>query len=643
MAAPVDKHIVIGTAGHIDHGKSSLVKAITGIDPDRLKEEKERGITIDIGFAHAVLSGGVHVGFVDVPGHERFVHNMLTGVSGVDAILLVIAATESIMPQTREHLEICSLMGIPCGVVALTKVDLVDEDILDVVELETMEFLKGTFLEGAPVVRVSSETGAGLQRLTSELATLAHRARPRDIQSVFRMPVDRSFTVAGMGTVVTGTVTSGAIEQDSEVAIYPAGKTARVRRIQVHGAAVQRAAAGQRAAVNLNGIEVGEVCRGMQLSVPGRFKPAKRLRAMVSLSSSSPTGLKARTGVRIHLGTAEVIGIASPVGTRRIGAGEQGLATIALAEGMLAVIGDRFVLRRASPITTIGGGIVIGNAGRRDPKKEAELARCALASDRMGIIAILARSNGRRGLSERDLLARLLIGCAVVRTMLDQLDTDGSVVILSREPHHVMDSAAFQELCDEALRMIVKYCGENVIGLPREHLSSSLFRECPKGALDAVLHRLAASDRISVLQDRLQSDSGLKADDEQAMRFIEDTILSGGWQPPQIDAVVANARVSAERARNLVQLLIQQKHILRISEAMAVHRQCMDELKTLLSRHMESHGGVDVGEFKTLTGLSRRYAIPLLDYLDREHFTQRIGDRHCLVRGTAAANTHLAS
>jgi len=639
MTALADKHIVIGTAGHIDHGKSSLVKAITGIDPDRLKEEKERGITIDIGFAHAVLPGGIHVGFVDVPGHERFVHNMLTGVSGVDAILLVIAATESIMPQTREHLEICSLMDIPCGVVALTKVDLVDEDILDVVELETMEFLKRTFLEGAPVVRVSSQTGAGLPKLISELAALAHRARPRDAQSAFRMPVDRSFTVPGMGTVVTGTVISGAIEQDSEVAIYPVGKTARVRRIQVHGAAVRRAAAGQRAALNLNGIEVSEVCRGMQLSVPGRFKPAKRLRAMVSLSPSSPTEMKARTRVRIHLGTAELIGIASPVGTRRIGPGEQGLATIALAEGVLAVIGDRFVLRRASPMTTMGGGVVIGNAARRDREAETALARCALAADGLGIVAALVRSSGRRGLSERDLIAQLLFGGGVVRTMLEQLASDGRVVILSREPHHTMDNAAFEELCQEALRMIVNYCGENVLGLPREHLSSSLFRGVQKGALDAVLHKLSASDRVTVLQDRLVSDSVLRADDEKAMRLIEDAVLAGGWQPPQIDAVVTNAGVSAERARKLLQLLIQKKHLLRVSDTIAIHRQRMDELKTLLSRHIESHGGVDVSEFKTLTGLSRRYSIPLLDYLDREHFTQRAGDRHRLFPGTAAAST----
>ena len=350
------KNIIVGTAGHIDHGKTALVKALTGIDADRLEEEKRRGITIDIGFAHLQLASGVRLGFVDVPGHERFVKNMLAGVGGIDMVLFVVAADESIKPQTREHFDICRLLGIPKGIIALTKADLVDADILELARLEVEEFTAGSFLEGAPVVAVSSATGAGIPELRAALERAAASVPEKDAGGHFRLPIDRVFSVKGFGTVATGTLLSGTLGKESEVEAYPLGRRLRVRGVQVYGENADRASAGQRTAVNLPDVQPGELARGMVLAGPGLFEAVRHIDCALELLPSAKP-LKHRAPVHFHAGTAEIEAeVRLLEGAGALQPGRRGWARIVLRDPALLLPGDRFIIRMFSPVTTIGGG-----------------------------------------------------------------------------------------------------------------------------------------------------------------------------------------------------------------------------------------------------------------------------------------------
>ena len=371
-------NIIVGTAGHIDHGKTALVKALTGIDADRLKEEKERGITIDIGFANLPIDDETTLGFIDVPGHERFVKNMLAGVGGIDIVMLVVAADESVMPQTREHLDICSLLQIKRGLTVLTKIDATDPDLVDLAEIEVHEFLKGSFLEAAPIVRVSAATGQGIAALTSVLAELARTTPTRDATQIFRLPIDRGFTMRGFGTVVSGTLIAGSIHRDQEVELLPPQRSARVRGIQVHGAAVEEARAGQRTALNLQRVELGDIERGMVVVPPGIFTAARAFDVDLTLLPSAPGPIVRRKRIRFHVGTTEVMGYVVLLGRDTLEPGESAYAQILLEAPAFALPGDRFIVRQYSPMLTIGGGAIldagarapppIGSVGRRAPR-----------------------------------------------------------------------------------------------------------------------------------------------------------------------------------------------------------------------------------------------------------------------------------
>ena len=357
------KNIIVGTAGHIDHGKTALVKALTGIDADRLEEEKRRGITIDLGFAHLELTPALRLGFVDVPGHERFIKNMLAGVGGIDLLLFVVAADESIKPQTREHFDICRLLGIPRGIIALTKADLVDDDILGLVRLEVEEMVAGSFLEGAPVVPVSSVTGAGLDDLRRELTRVATEVGEKNAAGYFRLPIDRVFSVKGFGTVATGTLISGSVAKEQEVEVYPGGRRLRVRGVQVHGSTAGRARAGQRTAVNLADIEPAELARGDVLSEPGRFRAVKQIDCRLDLLASAKP-LKHRAPVHFHSGTAEIEAeVRMLEGTAAMRPGSAAYVRLILRDAALLVPGDRFIIRMFSPVVTIGGGVVVDTGG----------------------------------------------------------------------------------------------------------------------------------------------------------------------------------------------------------------------------------------------------------------------------------------
>ena len=370
-------HVVVGTAGHIDHGKTSLVKALTGIDADRLKEEKERGITIDIGFASLRLDDETTIGFIDVPGHERFVKNMLAGIGGIDAVMLVIAADEAVMPQTREHLDICALLRVKRGLTVLTKIDTTERDIVDLAEMEVREYLKGSFLQDAPLLRVSSHTGEGIAALTAELRRLALEVAPRDASQIFRLPVDRCFTMKGFGTVVSGTLIAGRIRKDDEVEVLPVQRGARVRGIQVHGRSVDEARAGQRTALNLQRVELDEIERGMVLVPPDVFKPSATFDVEVELLPSAPAPIVRRKRVRFHVGTAEVMGYIVLLGRDVLEPGASAFAQIHLEQATFALPGDRFIVRQYSPMMTIGGGEIIDAQARPPPPRGRHGARRA--------------------------------------------------------------------------------------------------------------------------------------------------------------------------------------------------------------------------------------------------------------------------
>lgn len=615
------RSIVVGTAGHIDHGKTALVRALTGIDTDRLEEEKRRGISIDLGFAHLKLADDIRVAFVDVPGHERFIKNMLAGVGGIDLVLFVIAADESIKPQTREHFEICRLLRIPRGLVALTKVDLVDADILELVKLEVADLVAGSFLETAPVVPVSAVKGEGLAALRAELLKLASAIPERAARRSFRLPVDRAFVMQGFGTVITGTVTAGSVAADSEVELQPEGRLLRVRGIQVHGSAAKKASAGQRAAVNLAGIDVEELRRGMVLAAPGAFRPTTSADCLVELLSTAKP-LKNGTPVHLHAGTAEVLASLRTLdGARMIEPGRTLPLRLTLREPLLLVPGDRFIIRKFSPVVTIGGGEVVDafppakiKAGVRE-----RCIRLASASLSERIATLLSES--AHGLSLTELVIRTGMPAADVQSALPQS------ALVAREPQSwVLDREWAQTTAARWHRMLADYHRANPLipGIRREELRSRELPDAPPFVFDFLLGQsrtiVSSGEVLHLATHKL----ALKEDEEQALGRIESAFERAGLAVPGVKEVLDASGVDAARARSLLQVLFRQKRLVKVTDELVFHPSALRTLRELLAERKGQRFAVP--EFKDWTGISRKYAIPLLEHLDREHVTRREGD-----------------
>jgi selenocysteine-specific elongation factor len=615
------KNIIVGTAGHIDHGKTALVKALTGIDADRLEEEKRRGITIDLGFAHLQLTPGLRLGFVDVPGHERFVKNMLAGVGGIDVVLFVVAADESIKPQTREHFDICRLLGIPRGVIALTKADLVDQDIIDLVRLELEELVAGSFLEGAAMVPVSSVTGAGLDDLRRDLARVAAAVPEKDAGGHLRLPIDRVFTIKGFGTVVTGTLISGEVDREQEVELYPAGRRVRVRGVQVHGSKAERAVAGQRTAANLADIEPSEITRGDVLSEPGRFHAVRQIDAQLDLLPSARP-LKHRAPVHFHAGTAEIEAEVRMLESRAaLQPGNRAWVRIVLREPALLLPGDRFIIRMFSPVITIGGGVVADVSERRYRKPDDVAGRLAtLASSDAGArIALLVREQPF-GISPADLVARTGL------TGREVAEAAAKVQITSVGEWYV-DRAWMQSARDRMVKQVRAFHQANPLlpGIPRQELREGL----PQFVLDALL--ADARDLVSEGQVvRLRAHRVvLKEDEEQARAKIERAFEQAGLAVPALDEVLAQSGVEAARARSILQILLRERKLVRVAGDLVFHHGAIVQLRGLLAARKGQRFGVP--EFKEWTGVSRKYAIPLLEFLDREKVTRREGDQRVVL------------
>ncbi len=635
------KHIVVGTAGHIDHGKSTLIKVLTGVDPDRLKEEKERGITIDLGFASLQLGDRLRVGFVDVPGHERFVKNMLAGVGGIDAVLLVVAANESIMPQTREHFDICKLLSIPRGVVVITKCDLVDREIVELVQLELQDYLRGSFLEEAPVIPFGASSREGLDPIRQALSELGDALPPRNPDLPFRLPVDRCFSSRGFGTVVTGTLVSGAIRKEGEVELYPTGKRSRVRHLQVYSREVDRAQAGQRTALNLQGVEVGEVHRGVQLSVRGRYRAVSRCDCRLSLLESSPVPLRNRSRVRFHLGTAEVLAEVRPLQPKMLVPGQTGMAHLELEKPVLALVGDSFILRRTSPMITVGGGVVLDifpprRRRSRDLVRRLEFLQAMDSEDPKAMIGQLAGREASGVIDEDRILSQLPLTRTTVREVLSLLVEEGRVWRLAQHPLQVMDRECFDGLCRQSLALIRDYQQRQPlsVGLPREQLHSSLFAGLTQTVFKSVLAHLCDRDLVELDRDRVRlkgSGVRLSADESRALDRIEQAIRGSGLQVPSVEEVIREVALPREQARRLVVLLTRQKKLVKVNETLFFHADSIEEVKRKLREYKKQRDRIDVPTFKKLADVTRKYAIPLLEHLDRERVTRRAGEFRVIV------------
>jgi selenocysteine-specific elongation factor len=613
------KNIIIGSAGHIDHGKTALVRALTGIDTDRLKEEKQRGISIDLGFAHLQISQNVRLGFVDVPGHERFIKNMLAGVGGIDLVLFVIAADESIKPQTREHFDICRLLGIRNGIVVLTKSDMVDQDLIELVRLEVDEFVRGSFLENAPMVAVSSTTGAGLGELRAEIEKMAASVPEKNASQYFRLPIDRAFSMRGFGTVVTGTLISGVVHVEQEVELHPARQRVRVRGIQVHGSSVQQASAGQRTALNIAGVEAAEMRRGMLLAEAGRFHATTQVDCVFELLASAKP-LKHRAPVHFHAGTAEVEAEVRRLrGTDALAPGARDYVRFLLSEPLLLVPGDRFIVRMFSPVVTIGGGTVLDIAApRRAGPERMRILESGPLPDRIGVLV----SESRYGIGMPELVGRTGLLEADIRRA-----AGAAPVIAFESPQFwLLDSkwAAGQlEAIHETLKQFHR---KNPLlgGLSKEELRSKQLPGAPAWLLDALLARskTLATDGETM---RLASHQiSLKQDEADASAKIEQAFQAAGLAVPSMNEVLGKSGVEPKSARNILQLLLRDKRLVRVSDELVFHASAIRALRELLAKKKGARFAVP--EFKDWTGVSRKYAIPLLEFLDREHVTRREGD-----------------
>lgn len=642
--AGIMKSIIIGTAGHIDHGKSALVQSLTGRDPDRLPEEKRRGITIDLGFADLDL-GDARVGFVDVPGHERFVKNMLAGVHGIDAVALVIAADEGVMPQTREHFDICRLLDVRQGLVVITKTDLVEEEMLSLVREEAAELVKGSFLEGAPVVPVSARTGNGLDQLRQALRQIAAGVPRRSLDFVTRLPVDRAFTMKGFGTVVTGTLVSGEICEGDELELMPAGLRVRARGVQVHGAAVQAAQAGQRTAVNLAGVETSAIERGMVLAGVGRLAATQIIDVELSVLRSAPRAIRTRARVRVHLGSAEALARVKILhSTGEIAPGDTGFAQLRLESPIVALHGERFIIRSYSPAETIAGGLVLDPSAIKHRGKEwagtEERLRVLLGSDRPGKLAAFVRASGDQGLRVAQLTARTGWTTAVLARVAKQAQAAGNIVevegvFIAQETMDRLSRAAVAEVRLHHTRQPLAR------GFARETLRERHFAHSPAEVFRAVLGQLeqagvliSEKDLVRAAEHSLDLSGADSEISERVMGFYE----QAGLEAPSVEQAMEHAGVAtAQRAygRKILQRLIDNGTLVRVQGELFVHRRALERLKRLLSEYALQHEPerlIDVATFKVLAGVSRKYAIPLLEYLDRERITRRAGDGRVILK-----------
>ncbi len=628
--------VVLGTAGHIDHGKTSLIRALTGIDTDRLKEEKQRGITIELGFAYLDLPDGTRLGIVDVPGHERFVKHMVAGATGIDLVALVIAADEGVMPQTREHLEICHLLRVKEGLVVLTKIDLVDDpEWVDMVEEDIREFLKGTFLDNAPVVRVSAVTGEGLDALKDVLFQMVPKVPPRSTSGPFRLSIDRVFTMKGFGTVVTGTSLSGRLRVGDPVTVYPSGIATKVRGLQVHNQEVQEAFPGQRTAINLQGVDRDAVQRGEVVATPDSLLPSYMLDVSLELLGDAPQPLKDRQKIRFHTGTTETVATLVLLDREQLAPGEKTYAQIRLDRPLAVLRGDRYVLRSYSPIRTLGGGAVLHPVPKKHKGKDKAAAALTLGiledGEAAAVIQWHLRDAGWMGVSEKELQIRANLFGKAFSEALERLLNQKKAVLYDRENRRFIDPEALEALQANVTAVLDAYHAKNPLkpGMPKEEIPAQMDRPVDPKLLHSVLRRLAEEGVVFMEKEwvRLSGHKGdLGAAEKAIQERLEEIYRKAGLQPPFFKDAAADLPGSPRQHKDVLEWMLNQGRLVKVKEDLFFHADAIADLQKRLVAFLNEHGEISAAQFKDMTQASRKYTIPLLEFFDGQRLTIRIGD-----------------
>ena len=626
------KFIIGGTAGHIDHGKTELMKALTGLETDRFPEEQERGITIDIGFAPLRLAGDIQIGFIDVPGHEKFVKNMLAGIGGIDFVLLIVAGDESVMPQTEEHFNICKLLEIPHGMTVITKTDLVDQEMVELVREEVEALTAGSFLDGSPIVPVSSRTGEGIEGLKETLLDFCRKIEPRKPGVHFRLPVDRAFIKKGFGTIITGTVISGTAARGAPVELLPSGITTTVRGVEVYNRSVGECLAGQRAAINLQGIEAGEVSRGEVLTEKGVFQSSYLVDLELYLLANRKKPLKNNTRIRFHSGTGEIMGRVKLLEGASLEPGRSCLAQMRLEKPIFTLPGDHFIIRKYSPVITIGGGTVVRNIPPKHRRVSPELTgilTTMAALEPASYLTALLEEAGINGLTIAEVVRTTGFSRALISETSKTLKESKEIHILPGTTGKLVGAAAMEEARQKLGTLMEAFHKKNPLkkGLGREEVRARICEHADQDVFKYLLDYFSATGLIRVKGDMVSHaafEITLSDKEQQAKDTIEKLFRQAALAPPTPEEIFKKCGTDPETAKKMFYLLIQEKQIVKLGSGLVFHADVLDALITRLRSLKEEERRFGIAEFKTLTSVSRKFAIPLLEYLDREKVTRRI-------------------
>ena len=630
------RHIILGTAGHIDHGKSSLVKALTGTDPDRLKEEKERGITIDIGFAFLNL-GDIRIGIVDVPGHEGLIKNMLAGAGGIDIVMLVIAADEGIMPQTREHLSICNLLNVKKGIVVLTKKDLVEKDFLELQISEIRDFVKGTFLDGCSIVSVSSKTGDGIESLKKELEGIAKEVKTKSSEGLFRLPIDRVFTIKGFGTVVTGTLVSGKIKQDDAIEVYPKGIKAKIRGIQTHNQKTEEAFAGQRTALNLSGIEKEQIERGDVVSLPDYLQPAYMIDAELNLLKDAKRPLKNRTRIRFYTGTAEAMGRVYLLDKDELNEGGNAVVQVRLESPVVCLSGDRFIIRQYSPMETIGGGEILDPYALRHKKRDAKdiiNGLEAFKKDNLEEKVLYFFKKEKSEKSGKALEGWINTSVEDLKAVAAALASKGMIIDIGQGFY--IHKSIFEEISKKIISGLKDFHKKNPLkhGIEKEVIKGNI-KAVSDTVFNYVINTLQKEEKISADKQLLRlSEFKVKlASGQEALKEkIIGIYLKANAQPPLREELSKELKIDDRQTKDVINLMVKGGELVRINDSMYFHKNVYDDIKARVSKFLSDKKEMTVAEFRDIINTSRKYAVPLLEHFDSMKFTRRVGDKRVLIK-----------
>ncbi|CCK79425.1 selenocysteine-specific translation elongation factor [Desulfobacula toluolica] len=636
----MEKNIILGTAGHIDHGKTSLVKALTGIETDRLKEEKERGITIELGFASLDLPNGQHIGIVDMPGHEKFVKNMVAGSSGIDVVTMVIAADEGVMPQTREHMEICNLMGIEHGMIALTKTDMVDEDLLELALEDINDFVQGTFLEDKPVIPVSSVTHEGLDQFIKTLEEICSKLPERKYSSIFRLPVDRVFSMKGFGTVITGTLTSGSINVGDDIMVYPKQIVSKVRGIQVHSSGVDTAGAGTRTAINFQGLDKESVSRGDILSTPNTLIESYMVDAHFHYLKSNAKPAKNRTRIRFHSGTSEILGYMILLDREELLPGDEACVQFRLESPVCCIKDDRYVIRSYSPVKTIGGGAILNPASQKHKQLDKTVIQGLenlLLEDQEETVLFFLSLKGYQGLSFAQLRVMTNIPDKKLAANLQKLLAKQQVVQTDKDRQIYVNGAFFDKFKEKIIRKLEAYHSDNPLkeGMPTQELKSK-FQYIDDVKFFNLLFTKLSKENLIILDKNIVKLSthkvALQVDQNKVKDKIKKIYQTSGLTPPFFRTICQDLDLDKKTATDVLHMMINETSIVKTKDDLYFDAEEITRLEQRLIKFLKDNESITTPEFKEMTGVSRKYVIPLIEYFDTVNLTIRVGDTRQLRR-----------